>query len=160
MTTAERLEIVSHAAGHFPFLGTTTSVELQEMLQHELGHAEVLDRFVPHGDGFVRAVPPPQILHILAGNTPAAGLQTLIRGLVLGSHNRLKLPSDGLPCIEAFRNLLPPEMANRVELSNNLPDEWLASADAVVVFGGDQTIEEFQRHVRPCLLYTSPSPRE
>jgi hypothetical protein len=149
MTTAERLEMVSHAAGHFPFLGKTTSVELQEMLQNELGHADVLDRFVPRGPGLVRAVPPRQILHILAGNTPAAGLQTLIRGLVLGSHNRLKLPSEGLPCIEAFLNLLPPEMAARVELNSELSGEWLASADAVVVFGSDHTIEEFQRRVRP-----------
>jgi Acyl-CoA reductase (LuxC) len=149
MTTAERLEIVGNAAGHFPFLGKTTSVELQEMLRNELGHAEALDRFVPRGSGYVRAVAPAEILHILAGNTPAAALQSLIRGLVLGSHNRLKLPSDGLPVVEAFRNLLPNELANLVEMSGDLPDVWLTSAEAVVVFGNDNTIEDFQWRVRP-----------
>lgn len=149
MTTAERLEIVSHAAGHFPFLGKTTSVDLQELLRCELGHAEALDRFVPRGSGFMRAVAPGTILHILAGNTPAAALQSLVRGLMLGSHNRLKLPSDGLPSIEAFCHLLPKEMSRLVEWNSELSPDWLSSADAVVVFGNDETIEEFERRVRP-----------
>lgn len=153
MTTAERLEIVSHAAGHFPFLGKTTSVDLQELLCCELGHAEALDRFVSRGNGFVRAVAPRTILHILAGNTPAAALQSLIRGLVLGSHNFLKLPSEGLPTVEAFCNLLPKEMARLVEWSNELPPEWLATAEAVIVFGNDQTIEEFERRVLPSQVF-------
>jgi hypothetical protein len=155
MTTAERLEIVGHAAGHFPFLGRTTSVDLQEMLRNELGHAEALDRFVPRGGGLARAVAPGEILHVLAGNTPAAALQSLIRGLVLGSHNRLKLPSEGLPAIEAFRNLLPPEMASRVESSTDLSPGWLTSAEAIVVFGNDKTIEDFQQRVRPHQVFVA-----
>jgi hypothetical protein len=155
MTTAERLEIVGHAAGHFPFLGKSTSVELQEMLRNELGHAEALDRFVPRGGGLARAVPPNEILHIVAGNTPAAALQSLVRGLVLGSHNRLKLPSDGLPAVEAFRNLLPKETSGLVELSTYLSPDWLTSAEAIVVFGSDKTIEDFQRRVRPDQVFVA-----
>lgn len=148
MNTAERLELVSRAAERFHFLGKTTSVDLLEMLRSELGHVECLDRFVPGRNGFVRAVPPQTIVHILASNTPAAGLQSLIKGLVLGSHNRLKLPTDGLPSIEAFRNALPKELAALIELSRDLPDDWLSTADAVIVFGNDQTIWEFQQRVR------------
>jgi hypothetical protein len=155
MTTAERLEIIGHAAGHFPFLGKTTSVELQEMLRCDLGHVEALDRFVPRGNGLMRAVAPGKILHVLAGNTPAAGLQSVIRGLVLGSHNWLKLPSEELPSLEAFRNLLPTEMANLVEMSTRLSPDWLEAANAVVVFGTDKTIEEFQRRIRPSQTFVA-----
>jgi hypothetical protein len=153
MTTAERLEIIGHAAGHFPFLGRTTSVELQELLLCELGHAEVLDGFVRRGCDLVRAVAPRSILHILASNTPAAGLQSLIRGLVLGSHNRLKLPSDGLPAIEAFCKLLTKELSALVEVGTEVPPAWLAEAEAVVVFGNDRTIEDFLRRVRPDQIF-------
>lgn len=153
MTTAERLEIASHAASHFPFLGKTTSVDLQELLRCELGHVEVLDRFVPRANGLVRAVAPRTILHILAGNTPAAALQSLVRGLVLGSHNRLKLPSEGLPSIEAFCNLLPKEMSSLVEWSSELSPDWLPSADAVVVFGDDETVAVFESRVRPDQIF-------
>jgi hypothetical protein len=155
MTTAERLEVVGHAAGHFLFLGKTTSVELQEMLRCELGHAEALDRFVPRNNGFMRAVAPRTILHVVAGNTPAAGLQSLIRGLVLGSRNWIKLPSEGLPSLEAFRNLLPKELSELVELNTELSPEWLSAADAVVVFGNDQTIEEFQQRARADQIFVA-----
>jgi hypothetical protein len=155
MTTAERLEILSHAAAHFPFLGKTTSVDLQEMLRSELGHVEALDRFVPRGNEVIRAVAPRTILHILAGNTPAAALQSLIRGLVLGSRNQLKLPSGGLPDVEAFCNLLPKEMSHLVEWDSELPSAWLSSADAIVVFGSDKTIEEFEHRIRPGQILVS-----
>jgi hypothetical protein len=97
MTTRERAEALADVARSFPVLGPTTADDLLELVAAELGHCEALDRFVPHGRHLARAFARTPFLHIVAGNTPAAGLQTAIRGLLVGAHNLIKLPSDGLP---------------------------------------------------------------
>ena len=94
------------------------------------------------------AVAPETILHIISGNTPAAGLQSLIRGLLLGARNLCKIPSAGLPEIAAFRAALPDFLAERVEISAALPDDWMACPDAIIVFGTDETIAHFRGRVR------------
>ena len=149
MKIAERAQHLAAAAGLFPFLGPTTAEDLLALVRAELGHAAVLDDFVPHGGHLARAVAVETILHVLSGNTPAAGLQSLIRGLLLGAHNLCKTPSAGLPEIAEFRAALPPELAARVDLAGELPDGWLARAGAVIVFGHDATIAHFRALVRP-----------
>ena len=148
MNIATRATHLATAAAQFPFLGRTTADDLLALVRTELGHAEILDDFQPHGAHLAKAVAPGTILHIISGNTPAAGLQSLIRGLLLGSHNLSKIPSAGLPEVAAFREALPRELAERVEISADLPDEWLARADAVIVFGSDETIAHFRARVR------------
>jgi hypothetical protein len=149
MKTRTRATHLAAAAARFPFLGPATAGDLLAFVRLELGHSEILDDFQMHGAHFARALAPVTILHILSGNTPAAGLQSLIRGLLLGSRNLCKIPSEGLPEIAAFRAALPAELAERVEISSELPDEWLACAEAVIVFGNDETIEHFRSRVRP-----------
>ena len=149
MRTAERARHLAAAAGRFPFLGGTTDDDLLALVRAELGHAEALDDFAPHGGQLARAFGPTTILHIVSGNTPAAGLQSLIRGLLLGAHNLCKAPSAGLPEIAEFRTALPPELAARVEIAGELPDDWLARAEAVIVFGHDATIAHFRALARP-----------
>lgn len=146
MTTNERAAHLAKAAALFPFLGTP---DLPALVTTELGHGEILDDFRPRGGHFAKAVPPDTILHIVSGNTPAAGLQSLIRGLLLGSHNLCKIPSSGLPELAVFRAALPAALAERVEISPELQDAWLARADAVIVFGGDETIAHFRALARP-----------
>jgi hypothetical protein len=119
------------------------------LVRLELGHEAVLDRFVPRGQGHARAIAPARILHILSANTPAAALQTLIRGLLLGSWNRCKLPSSGLPEVLEFLARLPNDWRSAVEVSVELPDPWLAEADAVIVFGADETIDYFRAQMAP-----------
>ena len=68
-----------------------------------------------------------------------------MRGVLLGSHNLCKLPTGGLPELTEFRDALPPELAAKVEFSEELPDEWMEKADAVIVFGRDEVIAEFRR---------------
>ena len=148
MNTAERARHLATAAERFPFLGRTTADDLLELVRVELGDAGALDDFVQRGEHFARAIAPRSILHIVSGNTPAAGLQSLIRGLLLGSHNPVKLPAAGLPEMTQFREALPPELAERVELSTELPEEWLARAEAVIVFGSDETIAHFRARIR------------
>ena len=154
MTTAERASALAIAARPFSeWLGDLTAENLLELVQVELGHASILDDFQSHGEHHARAVAPSEILHVLSGNTPHAGLQTLLRGLLLGSHNRAKLPTGGLPEVSAFCAALPPELAALVECAEALPPEWVTSADALIVFGGDDAIAHFHRLTRPDQIF-------
>lgn len=116
--------------------------ELLELVRLELGAA--LEGFQVYGKNKTRALPPASILHIISANTPEAGLQSLVCGLLLGSHNLCKLPREGLAELEAFRSALPEGLSQRVELSRSLPESWLADAEAIVVFGSDSTVEHFR----------------
>lgn len=147
-TLQARIDGIASAAAKFSFLGDFSAQTLRAWLAAELGHVDALDRFVPTSGGHSRAIAPRTILHILSGNTPAAALQTLVRGLLLGSRNLCKLPSNGLPEFDAFVAAIPPELQIRVEATQTLPDEWLAAADAVIVFGSDSTIAHFRSRVR------------
>jgi Acyl-CoA reductase (LuxC) len=149
MTTREAARHLSWAGQQFPFLGPLTENELLEVVRAELGDPEILDDFRPYGSHLARAIPVQTILHIISGNTPHAGLQSLIRGLLLQSQNLCKIPSAGLAEIDRFRAALPPELAGKVHIQKNLPREWIAQADAVIVFGHDQTIDEIRRSVGP-----------
>ncbi len=149
MTAEERATHLAAAAARFPWLGETSATDLLALLTAELGDPQMLENFRWHGAHLSRAVAPPVLLHIISGNTPAAGLQSLIRGLLLGSHNLCKLPSSGLPEVAQFRELLPPALSARVEVSSHLHAEWLERADAIVVFGNDDTIRQFRALVRP-----------
>lgn len=146
-STADRAGALAAAARKFPILGSVTRDDLLDLVRLELGHAEVLDGFRPYGGGFSRAIPPTNIVHIVSGNTPHAALQTLIRGLLLGAKNLVKLPSGGLREVDEFIALLPGYLAELVETSTALPDAWLRGAGAVVVYGNDETIAHFRSRV-------------
>ena len=149
MNTADRASHLAIAAQRFPFLGQTSAEDLRVLVRTELGHERVLDDFVSLGAIGTKAFAPRTILHILSGNTPAAALQSLIRGLLIGSHNRCKIPSMGLPEVAQFQAALPPELAARIEVSRDLPDAWLREADTFIVFGGDETIAHFRARATP-----------
>jgi Acyl-CoA reductase (LuxC) len=154
MNTRERAAAIAIAA--LPFgqvLGATTVADLVALVRTELGHEHALDDFIPLGGHLAKAHPRQPILHIVSGNTPAAGLQSLIRGLLLGAENLCKLPSTGLPEVERFQAALPAEL--RVTLSPELPEDWLARAEAVIVFGNDETILHFRQLVRPDRVFVA-----
>ncbi len=147
--TAARARALAKAAATFPFLGKVTARALLTLVASELGHAAALDRFVPQGRRHTRAVAPHRILHVLSGNTPAAALQTILRGLLLGSENFCKLPSAGIPEVDTFVSRLPRALAERVHLSRELPQAWLDAADAAVLFGRDETIATLRAALPP-----------
>lgn len=150
MKAAERATGLAAAArGFAEFLGEVRAEDLLELIAAELGHPAILDGFQPHGSALAKAFGPAAILHVISGNTPHAGLQSLLRGLLLGSHNLCKLPTGGLPALLAFRDALPPELAAKAEFSETLPDEWLARAEAVIVFGSDAAVEAIRARIRP-----------
>ncbi len=151
MNTRERARALAQAASAFPGFGPGSEEALLHLIHTELGSEDTLEPWAPPRR--TRAVAPGTILHIISGNTPHAGLQSLLRGLLLGSHNRCKLPSAGLPELEAFYARLPEALARRVELARTLPPEWLAEADAVVVFGSDTTVQALREQVRPEAIF-------
>ena len=118
MNTAERAAALAQVAENFPLLGKVTADDLVDVVRLELGHPEILDGFRPYAGHFSRAIANDPILHVISGNTPHAGLQSLIRGLLLGAMNFVKLPASGLREVEEFAKMLPPWLKDTVELEH------------------------------------------
>lgn len=144
MTARERAFHLARAVEKFPLLGRISEEDLLRLIEMELGHSGILDGFVPYGSGQSFATPLSPILHIVSGNTPHAALQSLMRGLLLGAHNLVKIPGEGLPEMDLFHAALPLELGRCVEISGELPETWLERARALAVFGSDETIETFR----------------
>lgn len=141
MNTASRAQAIASAAEPFrALLGPTSAADLLAWLRAELGSAEVLDRWVPHGAARTKALAPHGILHVVSGNTPHAALQSLVGGLLLGSRNLVKLPRGGIIEVDEFLSRLPDPLRSMVETSAELPDAWPATAGAVIAYGSDDTI--------------------
>ncbi|CAN5430124.1 hypothetical protein BH09VER1_BH09VER1_30510 [soil metagenome] len=153
MNTKERAAALAKASESFPILGEVTAEGLLEVVRMELGHAEILDGFRPYGDHFSRARALSPIVHVVSGNTPHAALQSVTRGLLLGARNRVKVPSAGLPEVGAFLAELPAGLQALVEVSPTLPEGWLEEAEAVIVYGSDETIGRFRKLVGTRVRY-------
>lgn len=148
MNTAQRAEGIANAARPLEaLLGPTSAEDLLAWIEAELGSAEALDRWVVHGPAKTKALAPRTILHVVSGNTPHAALQSLIGGLLLGSRNLVKLPQGGLPETDTFINRLPDPLQSMVETFAEFPGEWLASADAVIVYGSDETVATLRTRI-------------
>lgn len=153
MLTAERARALAEVTGFFPLLGPVSADDLLEVVRLELGHPEILDGFRPYGGHFSRAVAISPILHIVSGNTPHAALQSLLRGLLIGVRNLVKIPTEGLPEVDDFLARLPGALRELVAVESRLPDDWLREAGAVVVFGSDETVAHFRKRVRPGVVF-------
>jgi hypothetical protein len=153
LNTAARATALEKAAQSLASPGSYTAESLLDLVAAELGHRGVLDGFQDYADGpraalRSRALAPKCILHIVAGNTPQAALQSLIRGLLLGANNLVKLPSAGLPEIDTFVANLPPQLGANVKLARELDPQWLRAASAIIVFGDDATVHHFRQRAR------------
>ena len=147
MKTAERLKLLAACVDAFaPWTGSFTEAQLLSWLAAEMGHPEALDRPVPHGSIQSRAVVRDPLLHVTSANTPHAAMQTLLRGLVVGARNTLKLPSTGMEAVEQVVAGLPEELRRSVCLVQELPRFWARDHPTVVVFGNDETIQWFKEN--------------
>jgi len=154
MTTPGRLALLSTCSESFaPFTGPFDLVTLEQWIKTELGDQRALDEPVPHGPIRTLARAPARLLHVVSGNTPHAAHQSLLRGLALGAHNTMKIPSSGLPALATTTAALPAGLAALVTLVPALPDDWTRSFDALVVFGNDETIAWFARHTPPAIRF-------
>jgi len=149
MNLQERLEALAAADFAGAWAGTPTAEDWLAYVRAELGHESALEGFITLAGRMTRALAPDPLLHIVSGNTPHAAVQSVARGLALGSRNLVKLPGAGLPDFSAFVASLPPVLRQRVEISRTLPNAWQDAAEALVVIGSDETIAEFQRRRQP-----------
>lgn len=155
MTTAERAAGIADAVNDSSYASNFSYHKLLELVSAELGHAEILDSPQAHGDLKCLAIAPESILHIIAGNTPAAGIQSIIRGLLLGSENFVKLPSVELPEITRFVEALPQKLKDLVKLSDEISDDCLRRCNALIVFGNDDTIRTFRQRTREDQIFVA-----
>lgn len=150
MITRERIALLGECSALFSaWTGPFETATLGAWLAAELGDEEALERPVPHGPLRCQARAPRSLLHVVSGNTPHAAFQALLRGLVVGARNMVKLPSSGLPDFEQAVAQLPPALAAMVDLVNELPPGWREEFDFVAVFGSDETLAWFQEQTPP-----------
>jgi len=147
MKLDDRIAALVAAAAEFHWLGDLTPESLSRWIELELG--QMLNDRGPqaYGNQHCLAVPLTPILHVVSGNTPHAALQSIIRGVIVGATNWIKLPQQGLPEVDLFVRALPKQI--RPELDTQLRPNWMNEAEAIVVFGTDETIGEFSGRVSP-----------
>jgi len=149
MSTLRRIELLAAQASQLePWLGEFSAADLDAWLADQLGHPHALDSWIPRGGIRSRAVALDPVLHVVSGNTPHAGFQSLFRGLLLGGRQRVKLPSAGLAPLEQWIAGLPKELATLIETSRTLHDAWRDSPVAVI-FGDGETIAFFREWCPP-----------
>lgn len=154
--TSERTSQLSKASEHPDFahlVGILREDDLDAWLTAELGRPDALDRFAPHGNITSKAVAPRHILHIVSGNTPHAALQSVFRGLLLGSSNTVKIPSSGLPELESWISDLPSTLKDLVSITHDIGLFDWPSADAIIAIGSDQTIQSIQSRIMPHQIF-------
>jgi hypothetical protein len=141
----DRITAIAEAARAFPWLGDVRVEKIRAWVDLELG--KLLERPEPYGNQIRQAIRMTPILHVVSGNTPHAALQSLIRGLVVGSENFIKIPTAGLPELEEFAERLPLELRPRT--SRSISPEWMRLAEVIIVFGSDETIRHFAAQIQP-----------
>lgn len=143
-TTRERLARIASCAELFAkFTGPFTLDDLERLVASELGSLTALESPLDHGPLPSQARAPGHILHVVSGNTPHAAFQSILRGLIVGSTNHVKLPRSGLPSFEEAIAKLPGPLAKLVTTSRELPDDWRDRPGVIIVFGHDDTITWF-----------------
>src|SRR5258708_9770759 len=143
----ERGQGIADSARAFPGLGEITSQLLCDWVAREFGVEFATSSWIRYGNRFRRLIPCSPILHIVSGETPHAALQSLIRGILVGSENWIKLPSTDLVKVRTFVDSLP--KAIQPKLSKRPLPGCLERALTVMVFGSERTIQRFAVQVRP-----------
>jgi hypothetical protein len=145
MTTAARINAVAAAFHGRADLGFANATDLQNLIVTELGHADILDQPVLRGNVTLMAKPPHSIYHLCASNLAISAETSLLLGLLLGSRLYFKLPSGGLDAFVKTVEGLPSTLREKVTLLKEHDPALMAAADAVVVYGSDETIATIYR---------------
>ena len=158
--TRERLAQIASCSELFArYTGPFSSADLESLIESELGDLTALESPLHRGRTLSQAHAPERILHIVGANTPHAAFQSVLRGLLLGSPNHVKLPSSGLPAFESALTKFPAPLRDLVTASYELPGDWRKHPGALIVFGNDDTIAWFARHTPPHIRLLSHGQR-
>ncbi len=130
-------------------MGFSGVEELERWVVSELGDLGVLDGPVPTATSWQRARPVKSVYHICAGNIAVSAETSLLISILLGTKVVFKLPSSGLPELEARVKQLPQEWQQHIELIVDHDPERMLGCDAVVVFGSDETVASVHETCRP-----------
>jgi hypothetical protein len=147
MDLEDRIAAIATAARRFPWLGDFSALNISRWIELELGQSLSSTQLLTYGSQKYLVRPLDPVLHIVSGNTPHAALQSLIRGIVVGTTNWIKLPKEGLPEVDGFAERLPTEL--RPELATTLPPTWMDEAEAIVIFGSDETVRNISQRILP-----------
>jgi Acyl-CoA reductase (LuxC) len=147
MRLDERIAAIVAAAATVSGLVDLTLESISHWIELELGQYLSDPKPQPYGNQHCQIYPLSPILHIVSGNTPHAALQSLIRGVIVGATNWIKLPRQGIPELEFFVGALPKQL--RPEMAPELLSNWMEEAEVIVVFGSDETVREFSQRVLP-----------
>ncbi|VVM06765.1 acyl-CoA reductase [Methylacidimicrobium tartarophylax] len=153
MTASERIERLAPLCSLFPELGISGREDLRRLLTAALGRLDALDGFVPYGRGWSRAIAPQRLYHVLAGTLPVSGWRSLLEGLLLGSENLLQCPEEQKGAMVRFCQALPPALRKLVRILPSYSEDDFTSADAIVVFGRDETVRLFRTRCRKDQLF-------
>ena len=84
---------------------------LQDMVHSELNNKALLDEWLPCYNAYIHAEPLGNLLHIISGNVPMAGVYSIVRGILTKNVNLAKLSSRDiitlLLFIQSFRDVDP-----------------------------------------------------
>jgi hypothetical protein len=147
MRLNDRISAVVTAAAEISWLVNLNFENISHWIELELGRYLRDPAPQPYGSQHCLTIPLSPILHIVSGNTPHAALQSLIRGLMVGATNWIKLPHEGIPEVDIFVAALPKQL--RPEMATDLLPGWMEEAEAIVVFGSDETVREFSQRALP-----------
>ncbi|NJK92819.1 MAG: hypothetical protein HC904_13950 [Blastochloris sp.] len=94
-----------------------------------------------------RAVIPQEIYHVCASNLSVSAEMSLLIASVLGSAAVFKLPSAGLPEFEVMAGKVRDSLGLAITLLRDHDVQRMRGADAVVVYGSDETIQKFRQEL-------------
>jgi hypothetical protein len=148
-TTRQRLDLLARA---YPRL--FPRAELLRLARTQLGHIDALDRWIARDGIRVRASAPGLIYHICAGNLAVSAWTSLAHGLLLGTHNVVKLPGDRDDSnarreILDFVRGLPKPLRALITIQQTLDEKLFSRADVIVAFGSDKTIATLRARTSP-----------
>ncbi len=135
--------------------------KMEALCVDELGCLEVLDGFGPSVSGQKRASGPPLITHVLAGNLPGAGLDSVIFSLLVKSTALVKTSSTEpvLPALFA-RSIqdIDPDLGSCLSVVSwsggnaELEAPVYGRADIVVASGSDASLSAIRKRTRSTFI--------
>lgn len=155
-TTQERIQLIAEACSHDQvqqWTGAITADDLHAWISSELGSDMALETFLAHGPLQSKAIAPACILHIVSGNTAHAAFQSIIRGLLIGSHNVVKIPSAGLAELTDALKHFPDALKELIEIHSTLEQQDWSRADVIIAIGSDESIAAIHQHTKPHQIF-------